>query len=147
MAGPITVDLPRAGLFRRLAAILYDSLLLLAVLFIATFIALPLSGGEAVSGYNPFLTTYLMFVAFGFFAWFWTHGGQTLGMRAWRLRVVTYDGHPIGLWHALLRFLVAVPSWLLLGLGFLWSLWDKEHLTWHDHYSETILVVLPKKSD
>ncbi len=153
----ITVDLPRAGLLRRLAAILYDSLLLLAVLFIAA--ALPtllFAGGTAADGamapsyenhpvYRALFSMYLFLVAFGFFGWFWLHGGQTLGMRAWRIRVVTFDGKPIGPWHALLRYLVAIASWLPLGLGFWWSLWDKERLCWHDRYSETVLVVLPKQ--
>ncbi len=138
-------NLPHAGLLRRLAAILYDGLLLLAVLFIAGALALSFTGGEAVKAGNPLFTTYLFFVSFFFFAWFWTHGGQTLGMRAWRLRVQQRNGDPITLWQALLRFLVAIPSWLLLGLGFLWSLLDKEKMTWHDRYSMTVMVVLPKK--
>lgn len=139
-----TTELPHAGLIRRLAAILYDSLLLLAVLFIATALILPLTGGEAVRAGHPLFMTYIFLVAFFFYAWFWTHGGQTLGMRAWRLRVVRYDGGPISLWQALLRYLVAFVSWGALGLGFLWSLVDREKLTWHDRYSQTKLVVTPK---
>lgn len=138
-------ELPHCGLLRRLAAIIYDALLLAAVLFIASAVALALTGGEPVKPGNPFMMTYFFGVSFLFFAWFWTHGGQTLGMRAWRIRVQQRDGAPITLWQALLRFLVAFASWAALGLGFLWSLIDQEKMTWHDRYSMTVLVVLPRK--
>jgi uncharacterized RDD family membrane protein YckC len=139
-------DLPHCGLLRRLAAILYDSLLLLALLFIVSAIHLALSGGGEASGRPELLRSILfLLVSFGFFAWFWLHGGQTLGMRAWRIRLQSRGGGPITLWQALLRFLVAILSWLALGLGFLWSLWDREKLTWHDRYSMSELVVLPKE--
>jgi len=74
-------DLPPAGLLRRLGAFLYDILLLAAIWIIAGFIALPFHGGEATIG-NPWYQTYLFLISFSFFAWFWTRGGQTLGMRA-----------------------------------------------------------------
>jgi len=132
-----------ASLFRRLAALLYDSLLLLAVLFIATAILLPLTGGEAFS-HNPLLTSYLLFISFFFYSWFWMHGGQTLGMRSWKLQLLNINPGPITLWQALLRFMVAIPSILLLGLGYLWMLVDRDKLTWHDRYSETRIVQLDK---
>jgi uncharacterized RDD family membrane protein YckC len=137
--------LPRATLTRRLAAIAYDAILLFGVLFLASVLALPLTGDDPNRAHHPLFTSYIFFVCFFFFGWFWTHGGQTLGMRAWRVRVVRHDGGgPISWWQALLRFLVAIASWLALGAGFLWSLFDKERRTWHDIYSETVLVVLPK---
>ncbi|MFA7097254.1 MAG: RDD family protein [Gammaproteobacteria bacterium] len=136
-----------AGLLRRLGAILYDSLLLLALLSVATALVLPLTGGEAIAPGNPLYTSYLFFVGFFFFAWFWIHGGQTLGMRAWRIRVQQRNGAPITWGQALLRFLVAIASWLLLGAGFLWALFDKERMTWHDRYSQTVLVVVPKDAE
>jgi uncharacterized RDD family membrane protein YckC len=138
--------LPRCSLGRRLAAILYDTLLLLAVLFIASALWLVPTGGEAPPpGQDPLRTLYLLLVSFAFFAWFWSHGGQTLGMRAWRIRLQNRRGGPVSLWQIMLRFLVAILSWLAFGLGFLWSLIDKEKLTWHDRYSMTELVVLPKE--
>ncbi|QKT04552.1 RDD family protein [Ectothiorhodospiraceae bacterium 2226] len=135
--------LPRAGLLRRFAAIFYDALLLIAVWMGAAALVLAFTGG-AVSPGNPLFQTYLLLVTFAFFAWFWMHGGQTLGMRAWRVRLRRRDGGPLTLYHVLLRFMVAIGSWLALGLGFLWALVDKEGLTWHDRYSETELVVEPR---
>lgn len=133
------------GLLRRLGAILYDSLLLFALFFIATALVLPLTGGQAIAPHNPFYTSYLFLISFFFFAWFWTHGGQTLGMRAWRIRVQQRNGSPITWTQALLRFMTAIASWLLLGAGFLWVLVDREKMAWHDRYSQTVLVVVPKK--
>ncbi len=137
-----TEFLPSASLFRRLAALLYDGILLIAVLFIATAIVLPFSQGEAMRPQNPFYTSYLFIICFLFFAWFWMHGGQTLGMRSWRLRLERIDGEPITLWHVLLRYLSAIPSLLLLGIGFFWMLFNKDKLTWHDQFSETRIVQL-----
>lgn len=139
-------NLSHCGLARRLAAILYDSLLLLALLFIVSAIHLTIVGEGELSLIAKMVRTILfVIVSFAFFAWFWTHGGQTLGMRAWRIRLQNRGGGPITLWQALLRFLVAILSWLPLGLGFIWSLFDKEKLTWHDRYSMSELVVLPKE--
>ena len=97
-----------AGFIRRLAALIYDTLLLLAVLFLATLLVLPLTGGEGVAPYHPIFRTYLLFVAFFYFAWQWVRGGHTLGMRTWHLRVVQEDGRPLTWWHALLRFMLAI---------------------------------------
>lgn len=135
-----------AGLFRRLAALSYDSLLLLAIWFIATAILLPLTGGEAIRA-NPLLTTYLLFISFFFYGWFWMHGGQTLGMRAWKLQLHNMRPGPVSWWQVLLRFLVALPSGLLFGLGYLWMLVDRQKLTWHDRYSETRVVQLQENPD
>jgi len=140
-----TTHLPRCGLGRRLAAILYDGLLLAAILFMASLLALPLLGDQPSPGALLLFRLYLLLIIFAFFAWFWSHGGQTLGMRAWRIRLQNRNPGPVSLWQLMLRFIVATFSWLLLGLGFLWSLIDRESLAWHDRYSMTELVVLPKE--
>lgn len=133
-----------AGLLRRLAALLYDSLLLLALWFIATALLLPFTGGTAIRPQHPLMTSYLLFVSFFFYGWFWLHGGQTLGMRSWRLQLQNLRPGPISWWQALLRFLVAIPSAVFFGIGYLWMLVDKKQLTWHDRYSETRVVQLDR---
>ena len=141
-----TENLPHCGLMRRLAAILYDGMLLLGLLFIVSALQLAISGGEDASTAPDLIRSiFIVLSAFGFFAWFWLHGGQTLGMRAWRIRLQNRGGGTITLWQALLRFLVAIVSWLAFGLGFIWSLFDKEKLTWHDRYSMSELVIIPKE--
>ncbi len=133
---------PPAGLFRRLAALLYDSLLLLAVFFIATAVLLPFTHGEAIQPGNPLMATYLLFLSFFFYGWFWTHGGQTLGMRAWKLQIRNLRDGPLTWLQVLLRYMTAIPSALLGGAGYLWMLLDRRKLTWHDRYSETAIVQL-----
>lgn len=133
-----------AGLLVRLVAMFYDALLLLSALLIATAIALVVTKGS-LHTHNPFFRTTLFLICFSFYAWFWLHGGQTLGMRAWKLRLQNKDGRPITIWQALLRFLVAIPSLAFAGLGFLWMLIDKDKMTLYDRFSESVIVRLPKE--
>lgn len=129
-----------AGLMRRFAALLYDSLLLAGVWFFATFIALIVRHGAAIAPASLWYDAYLLAVGGLFFGGFWTHGGQTLGMRAWRIRVQRQDGAPLGWLLAWRRYLLAWVSLLLLGLGFFWLLVDKNRLTLHDRLSATAVI-------
>ena len=92
---------------------------------------------------DPLLSTLLLFSLFGFFAKFWTHNGQTLGMQVWGIRIQNSDGRAIDLWQALLRFLIAIVSLLCLGMGYWWMLIDKRSAP-GDIYSESQAVQLPK---
>ncbi|APC71273.1 TPA: RDD family protein [Pseudomonas aeruginosa] len=152
-------DYAPAGLIRRLAAMFYDFLLCVALMMVVALVyqqgilrliygsdhLRELADRGALIG-DPLLSTLLVFALFGFFAKFWTHNGQTLGMQVWGLRVQNRDGSAISLLQALLRFMIAIASWLCLGLGFLWMLWDKDKRTWHDRYSESQVVRLPKNT-
>ena len=124
----------------------YDSILLSSVLFLATALVLPFNEGTAISSGNNVFSIYLFAVSFAYFGWFWTHGGQTLGMRVWRVRVLAKQGNTLTWKHAALRFAGAIVSWLPLALGFLWMLWSPERRTWHDQWSDTELVLVPKSS-
>lgn len=129
------------GFWRRMAAVLYDSLLLLALLFFATALILPLNSGEAFTSEQAYYPAYLSIVGFLFYGWFWTHGGQTLGLRSWKLKLVTNTHRPLTWKHVLLRFAGACISWLFFGMGFIWILIDKKKLAWHDRLSGTILII------
>jgi uncharacterized RDD family membrane protein YckC len=134
-----------ASLARRLAAILYDSLLILALMFLATLPFIGARDGEPVDpDFLPYQLT-LLGVAWLFLAGFWSYSGRTLGMQAWRLSVEDRDGRSPTFAIATVRFFVAILSWLPLGLGFLWQLWDKDGLTWHDRLSGTRLIHHPKR--
>ena len=135
-----------AGLLRRLGAIVYDALLLFALLMLATLPFVATRGGESVGPNNFGYQVTLLTVAYVFFVGFWTRRGSTLGMLAWGLRVETPDGRLPSLAQASARFLAAILSWIPAGLGFIWQLWDPEHLTWHDRLSKTRLRHYPKKS-
>ena len=125
---------------------LYDGLLILALLFLATLPFIAVRGGEPVdtSG-NHLYQLVLCMVIYGFFVGFWTRSGRTLGMQSWRLQLERSDGGKVGIKTATIRFFAALISWLPAGLGFLWSLWDKDRLTWHDRISGTRIVYHPKE--
>ncbi len=129
----------RVGLPRRLAAIFYDALALVAIGFFATWLLVAMAGGALPAG-HPLLRGLLFAIGCLFFAGFWTHGGQTLGMKSWRIRLVADDGGPVRWGTALLRCLTALLSWACLGAGFWSALLDAERRTWHDRLSGTHLV-------
>ena len=135
---------PTSGLLRRLAAGLYDGLLVIALLVIPTLLAMALRGGEPIPPGNLLFQALLLLTAGAFFTWFWSHGGQTLGMRAWRLRVEQQSGAPLSLGIALLRFVISLVSVAAFGLGLLWILFDADKLAWHDRATGTRVIVLPK---
>ncbi len=75
-----------------------------------------------------------------YFVWFWSHGGQTLAMKTWRLRLLTHDGRPVRPAQALLRYLLCWPSLALGGAGILWALVDRNGQFLHDRIAGTQLV-------
>jgi len=117
----------------------YDLLLLLSSLLLATFPIVALNGGEAIGQGNPFFIAYLFVVSFGFYGWFWTHGGQTLGMRSWRVFLRSQTHSPVSWQQAFLRFAVSLIAWLPLGLGIWWQYLGKDNVSWPDTLSGTYL--------
>jgi len=133
------------GLLRRIAAMLYDALLVGALLWLTTIPFIAVRGGEAVEvSDNTVYQVALAIVIYAFFVGFWTRTGRTLGMQSWRLQLETMEGEKPNLAEATVRFVAAIFSWLAFGLGFLWQLWDRDGLTWHDRISGTRIVYYPK---
>ena len=129
-----------AGFGKRLASGLYEMLILVALVFIAT---LPFSYlfGDATQGWKRhLLQAWVVIVMAGYFIWFWTRGGQTLPMKTWRFRVVRADGAPLTPLLALHRFALALLGLLALGVGFLWALVDRDRQFLHDRLAGTALV-------
>ncbi|MGH8321448.1 MAG: RDD family protein [Gammaproteobacteria bacterium] len=174
-------EMAAPGLFRRLASGFYDAIIMLAICILATFLIMPFTHGRAFesfyaqhAGMKLLYQLGLLALGYAFFGGFWTHGGQTIGMRAWYLRVVRLDGAPLDWYRALIRYLTMLIPWLLVVLGcefllnarsqpdagllrgtataifllalaaFLWSAFDPRRLAWHDHLSGTRLVRLLK---
>lgn len=134
--------------WRRLAAMVYDTLLLLSVLLIATgIIVIPLgmTTGEGQIADNIFYQFYLLILIIGYFVWPWLRGGQTVGMRSWRGRLVSMDGGKVEPKQVLIRFFAALLSWAVMGLGFFWILIDPAKLAWHDRLSNTRLILVEEK--
>lgn len=129
-----------ASPWRRFAAMFYDSLLLFGLLFAATAVLLPFTAGSAIAPGNLFYSLYLSAVCFLFYGWCWTHGGQTLGMRAWKIRLQDRDGRSLSWLRSLARFAAAALSWLPLGFGYWCMLFDREKRTWHDRITHTRVI-------
>ncbi|HEY8522050.1 MAG TPA: RDD family protein [Gammaproteobacteria bacterium] len=133
-----------AGLARRLVAFVYDALLIAALLFAFTLALVLARGGRAIPPGTWWFGASLLALKALFFCWFWSRGGQTLGMRAWRLRVERRDGSPVAFGRAAARYAAAWVSALAAGCGFWWSLLDRERRCWHDLVCDTRVVLLPK---
>jgi uncharacterized RDD family membrane protein YckC len=140
-----------AGFGRRFAALIYDGLLLIALAMPYTWVVVLIHGG-AVTEAGGRLTWWayrggaLALIA-GYYVLNWTRSGQTLGMRAWRLRTLTDSGRPLHVGRALARFCCGVAAWAPFGLGVLWLYADPEHLALHDRLSRTRVVVLARSRD
>src|SRR5687768_18223565 len=128
------------GLWRRLLSMIYELLILVAVLFIASFVFHLVFRDTSSVFFRPAFQLYLLVVAGIYFTWFWTHGGQTLPMQTWKLRVISADGGGLYLKQALARYLFAVIGIFLLGGGILWALFDREGLFLHDRLAGTRIV-------
>lgn len=134
-----------ASLLRRIGAMIYDALLVVALLFLSTLPFIALRGGESVEPQSLGYQVSLVLVVYLFFVGFWTRKGRTLGMQSWSLRVESERGGRPSVGAASLRFFAAILSWACLGIGFLWQLVDRDNLAWHDRISGTRLVHYPKK--
>jgi uncharacterized RDD family membrane protein YckC len=132
---------------------LYDLLILAALWLLTGFIYLLIVGVNEQRDAQTLQLTLLpllLIVTGAFYTWFWRHGGQTLGMRAWRLIVIdgrTLSGTPPTLTQCLIRFLSACLSLASLGLGYGWVLIDPAKATWHDHLSETRTLVISREEN
>ncbi|HEY9200354.1 MAG TPA: RDD family protein [Gammaproteobacteria bacterium] len=144
------------SLIKRLLAIIYDLFLLIAVFFA---VGIPLSilttfifnAGDAITEEHRFYLLNQIIILCGlfiaslvFYGWFWTHGGQTLGMKTWRIMLLSNNAQKISWKQAMQRYFAAILSWLVLGMGFLLSLVDDKKRCWHDMLSGTCLVQLEK---
>ncbi len=131
--------------WRRLASMIYESLLLAAVLFIAGFVFHLLFRDTSSLFFRPAFQVYLLLVAGIYFTWFWTHGGQTLPMQTWKFRVISADGKHITLKQAVARYLFAVIGIFFFGCGVIWALFDRDRQFLHDRLAGTQVVKLMDK--
>ncbi|MEE2804561.1 MAG: RDD family protein [Pseudomonadota bacterium] len=158
-----------APYFRRVAAGFYDALLLIAIFFIAA-LPLPLIESSVRDTWWTQLIVQCLLVtlSFYFFGWFWTRNSQTLGMRAWRLVIQQNDGNRVTWRSAVIRFSVALLSWLPAALLACWVLIETSAVDsgnypmlllvvglaapaglafrWHDRCSRTRLIVIERQN-
>ena len=129
-----------AGLGRRAQALIYEALLLVAVIVLSALPFVMIAHEADRAAARPLFQLYLLTVAAAYFVWQWRGGRQTLAMKTWRMRLVTHQNAPLSLQRAAIRFVFAVPGALLLGCGFLWALVDREGLFLHDRLAGTKIV-------
>lgn len=139
------------GLLRRLAAILYDLLLVAAVVIVAAFVYTiviqSLTNADLTQGLARFFfQLYLLAVILGYYLYFWSGGRQTLAMRAWRLLILREDGSSLGAVDALRRLGFAILTLAPAGLGLWWMLFDPERLTWYDRLAGTRTLLVRKNA-
>jgi uncharacterized RDD family membrane protein YckC len=130
-----------AGLVRRLGALLYDVLLIIAIWMMTLFGLVLANDGEAVGGVAVQGLMLVEWIAY--YAYAWRRTGQTLGMKSWRIVLVDEDGSRPEWRQLALRMLVAPFSLACLGLGYAWLYGDRRQ-TWHDRASRTYVVNVPK---
>lgn len=138
-----------AGFGRRAAALLYDAFLLAALLMIFTGGALFFTHGVAVLPATAGAWVYLyrlglLAIIAAYYVLNWRRSGQTLGMRAWRIRAVMDTGKPVTWSAALLRAVLGILAWVPAALGVLWLYLDPEHIALHDRLSKTRVVRLAR---
>ena len=140
-----TPEISLAGVRRRLASMLYESLLLLGVLsvgFMLPHLALGMIWEIVLPG--PVLVAHVFLLMGAYFVWYWRHGGQTLAMQTWKLKLVRDDGSPPSLGQLLLRYFLSWPSLLFYGAGLFWVFFDRDRQFLHDRLAGTrITFALP----
>ena len=130
------------GFWRRFVCLLYESLILLAVIFIASFIFHLIFRDPAAVYFKPLYQFYLLVVMGYYFIWFWTHGGRTLAMQTWKMRIETINGEALDQRKAMIRYLLAVTGIIFFGIGILWALIDRQHQYLHDRLAGTRIVLV-----
>lgn len=136
----MTLSAGTPGIPRRLASMLYEALLLAAVLFLAGFIFIAVFHPPLSPVLHTIFQLYLLLATAIYFIWLWRHGGQTLPMKTWRLRLVGAGNQPVTLKQACLRFACAVIG-IPLVFGILWALFDRDRQFWHDRMAGTKIVL------
>ncbi len=129
---------------RRLASMLYESLLLFGLIAVGFILPHALLGTLAqVEAPAWFIRSHFILLLMAYCVWFWLHRGQTLAMKTWKLKVEDQSGAPLRPLQAILRYLAAWPSLLFFGVGVFWALFDKDRQFLHDRIAGSRLILLP----
>jgi uncharacterized RDD family membrane protein YckC len=138
----------RAHSHRIIGSAFYDLMIVGAILMIAGAMALPINQlitGDASDGSYVLFQLYLVAVTFAYYLYFWKRWGQTVGMKAWRIKIISLTDQNLTWFQLFKRAIAAIPAYLLALVGVLWQYWDKDQLNWSDRASQTKLVYLPKQ--
>jgi len=133
------------GIARRLASMLYESLVVFAVVLIGFLLPQILLSAYGLGTSNRLQWLHVLALLMLYFVWFWLHGGQTLPMKTWKLRLASADGKALRPLQAILRYLAAWPSILFCGIGVFWAVFDKDRQFLHDRIAGTRIVFADKQ--
>lgn len=126
------------------ACFIYDALAVVALSFACVWIFL-LMAGDATHGIKRYALQLLLWLSVGaYFIWCWLKNGQTLAMRTWQLKLVSQDNQMLTLNMAMARYVLACVSLILVGFGFLWAIFDRDHLFLHDRLLKTRIIYVPR---
>ena len=126
--------------WRRMAAFVYDGFIIFSLLMLATTIALFINQGDSLLPHRSLFLLYLIIMTGLLLTWCWHRGGQTVGMLAWKIKIVDNHDQLITWKRALLRYILSLASFIFCGVGFIWCLIDKEHQSLHDRLARTKLI-------
>ena len=135
-----TPEMVYCPLPRRLLAMFYDAFILLGLLILGSAVALPFGSTSKVAFHDFWFTLWLLMVCFAYLGICWRYAGLTVGMRAWRIKLVNSQGQRVSWLACVVRFIVGIVSLSVFGLGILWALVDKKNRTWHDLAARTLLI-------
>jgi uncharacterized RDD family membrane protein YckC len=140
-SGP-AADPVLAGLRRRLLSLIYEALILAAVLLAAGLPVVMLSSGWDRTVARLALQGWLLVLCGGFYVWQWSGTGQTLPMKTWRIKLIATDGSPVSVGRAVARYGAALAGIAAFGAGYLWALIDRDRQFLHDRVAGTHLVAV-----
>ncbi|HRE16903.1 MAG TPA: RDD family protein [Rhodocyclaceae bacterium] len=130
---------------RLLASLFYEALVVFSLLMVGFWIPqtvlAPILLSLDKANYQRLLMLHIFILLLVYFVWFWLNGGQTLSMKTWRLRLISSDGYRLRPAQALLRYLAAWPSVLLL-VGILWAFFDRDRRFLHDRIAGTRIIAV-----
>jgi len=135
---------PTPGLGRRLACLLYETLVVFSVLLIGFLMPQIVLSGFGMQIAPKMLWIHVFVLLMVYFVWFWLNGGQTLPMKTWKLRLANPDGSRLRPLQAVLRYCAAWPSYCLFGIGILWAVFDKDKQFLHDRIAGSRIISAPQ---
>tara|TARA_B100000029_G_scaffold475166_1_gene518226 strand:+ start:3215 stop:3631 length:417 start_codon:yes stop_codon:yes gene_type:complete len=132
-----------AGFLKRILALIYDSLLIAAIIIVASLLLVFINGEYPKPGTLLSFIQFLISILAGplFYSYFWlTNDGQTTGMQAWKIKLVSSNESKLNMKQAYLRCLISVISFLFIGIGYFWILFNKNNLSWSDMATKTRII-------
>ena len=132
-----------AGFLKRILALIYDSLLIAAIIIVASLLLVFINGEYPKPGTFLSVIQFFISILVGplFYSYFWlTNDGQTTGMQAWKIKLVSSNESKLNMKQAYLRCLISVISFLFIGIGYFWILFNKNKLSWSDIATKTRVI-------